>query len=228
MKKTLIMVLCCLSTFFVDSYIESHVNYVQSQSDSGETVDATGRDLRGAQLTNLQADGGDFRQVTAQPCEQNSSNTTLGVCIPGQTTNMSNGIFSNVDFTNSVFRYVDFAGATFTNATAYNVDFTGSYFVGADLSGLQLVTTDTALAMLNLSSDDDDSDPVTEDDLAAADAADVALCTATSFCNAVMPDGTVCTADLSVWTDASSGQVIACGCDLSLGVDSSDDTTADA
>jgi uncharacterized protein YjbI with pentapeptide repeats len=138
---------------------------------------------------------------------------------------MSNAVFTGGDLSNGVFRYVDFAGAHFGNVTAYNTDFTGSYFVGADFTGLNVVSTDIAVKMLNTPSDDesdDDSTPLTADDLASADPEDVALCTGTTFCNAIMPDGTKCTDDLSVWTDPNSGQVFACGCNLSNGTSSSD------
>lgn len=224
MKKNIVLLfLCCFGIFSIKSYIDFHVKDVQKQSDSGSAISATNKDLRGAQLLNLQAEDGDFRQTKAQPCEQNDDNSTLGVCIPGQTTNMSSGVFTRANFTNSVFRYVDFAGAKFNNVTAYNTDFSGSYFVGADFTGIKVVNNDAALAMANLSAESDEV-AMTQDDLDSADPEDVALLTSTAFCNAIMPDGTKCTSDLSVWKDASTGQVIACGCDLLNGESNSENS----
>jgi uncharacterized protein YjbI with pentapeptide repeats len=219
-KNIFILLLCCLNSFFSYCYIESRVTIIQNQSDSGQKIQASNSDLRGAQLINLKGDNGNFMQVKAQPCEQEDDDVNPGICIAGQTTNMSNGSFISADFTNSTFRHVDFAGSNFTNAIAYNADFSGSYFYKANLTGIQLVSSDIALKMLNISSDETSS-LTTAADLAAADPSDVAQLTATSFCNATMPDGQICDDALSLWTDTSSGQIISCGCNLSTGVDDS-------
>ena len=224
MKNNIFMLLLCsLTAGVLYGYIASHVNYAQNRSDKGKKVVVAGRDLRGAQLPSLNAANGNFKGTYAQPCViSDDSLNAPGVCISGQTTTMTNSDFTGANFFNSVFRYTDFENSVFKNATAYNADFTSAYFKGCDFTNFNVVDLQATLTVLNQDVTDD-SDMTTMDDLESADPADLAVYATTTFCNATMPDGTVCSDDLGTWTDSTSGASYACNCSTST---SDDDSSA--
>ena len=195
MKKNIIIVLVAIvSVFTLRGYLESNRTDILNKSASGEIVQASKYDLRGANLSGLKAPGGNFFGARFQRYASGSNGKTLGY-----PTDLSNADLTGADFSSSDASYVFFENAILKNMKAVNTNFTGSYFKGADLTGMQLVDLDL---VSQVTSEDTDSS-------SGSTSSDYQL---TVFCNAVMPDGTICSG--TSWTD-SQGNIFKCNCPTS-------------
>ena len=203
MKKNIIIVLVAIvSVFTLRGYLESNRTDILNKSASGEIVQASKYDLRGANLSGLKAPGGNFFGARFQRYASGSNGKTLGY-----PTDLSNADLTGADFSSSDASYVFFENAILKNMKAVNTNFTGSYFKGADLTGMQLVDLDLIDTV-----NDDSSDASNDDSTDSSSGSSTSDYQLTVFCNAVMPDGTICSG--TSWTDPE-GNIFKCNCPTS-------------
>ena len=233
-KNTLLILL--LASFMVHGYISKQVDFIKKQANSG-IVHASRTDLRGANLKGLQAPGGIFVGAIFQPCVQNSSNSTLG-CVPNQKTDLSGADLTGADLSSVNAESVNFTNAILNDAFLFNSNFTQANFTGASWKNVVVVDLSIILKSNSSSTEDNGSGSsattdelktiaaMTYDDLKNLDATtyneNVSSYQVTTFCNATMPDGVICSGDS--WTD-SSGKIFKCNCKAESSADATTETT---
>ena len=193
MKKNIIIVLVAIvSVFTLHGYLESSRTDVLNKSASGEIVQASKYDLRGANLSGLKAPRGNFFGARFQRYAS------------GYPADLSKADLTGADFSSADASYVFFENAILKNMKAVNTNFTGCYFKGADLTGMQLVDLDLIDTV-----NDDSSDASNDDSTDSSSGSSTSDYQLTVFCNAVMPDGTICSG--TSWTDPE-GNIFKCNC----------------
>jgi uncharacterized protein YjbI with pentapeptide repeats len=204
-KNKIVLLMVSVVSFIAHGYVYKQVEFIKKQALAAK-VRASNTDLRGAPLSGLQAAGGNFVGAVFHKCNQNDNNDVLGYCVPGQEADLSGADLTGADFTNTNLQSVNFKGATLDNTIFLNTSCAEADFTGVSWSGITVV--DKKMVLSN-------NPDLTEDDLKDADLSSYQM---TIFCNATMPDGTVCSGDS--WTDPD-GNIFMCNCQSD---DSSDDT----
>ncbi len=179
--KQLVSLSFLITSMPIFGYIPVQAKILQEYADPIKTakpINASGLDIRGANLGQLFFTGGGLSGVHAEPCQAGQTHSKFAVCHPRMATNLvgskflgvnlassnfSNALLSSVDFTGSILWKVVLAGADLRNTIWDNARVLFTIFTNANLTG--------AKGLENL-----------QDDFPGA----------TTFCNATMPDGTIC------------------------------------
>ena len=123
---------------FLFGYNEVHVNTLLQQVESGDVLNASGCDFRGAGtlLQGVKIPSGSILSGANFGICKSSKSQTGCVCIPNQVTDLTEVVFKDVElvsvnFEKAMLKKANFSGANLMNANFSNADLRGANFKGA-------------------------------------------------------------------------------------------------
>lgn len=171
------------------AYVPVYKQALQEYVDPMKTQSAskiTRADLRGANIGKIVMKGGSFSGVRAEKCQPGDNSSKYAVCVPTNPTIFANSQFLNVNLSGSNFSEAVMSGVNFTGSNAWKAIFRGADLRNTKWTNVRVNFTDFSGANLTGAT----GLQTLQDDAPGS----------TCFCNATMPDGTVCTSG-TVWNN---------------------------
>ncbi len=187
--KQILSISCLMLSIPVFGYIPIYKNTLKEYVDPIKTqtpIRASGVDIRGANIGKILLKGGTFSGVHAEKCEAGPKKSNFSICSPTVPTSLANSKFLSVNLSSS----------NFSDALMSNVDFTGSNVSNSIFKGTDLRNTVWSNVRVNFTN-------FMNANLTGAKGLETLqddLPGATTFCNATMPDGTVCSTG-TIWNN---------------------------
>ena len=187
--QKILSISCLMLSMPVFGYISIYKNALREYVDPIKTqtpINASGVDIRGANIGKITLTGGTFSGVHAEKCAAGDKKSKFSICRPTIPTSLANAKLLSVNLSSSNFSDALMSGVDFTGSNASN-----SIFRGADLrntiwNNVRVNLTDFTSANLTGAKGLE----TLQDDLPGG----------TMFCNATMPDGTVCS-EGTIWNN---------------------------
>jgi len=187
--KVSIMISFLLVSMQVFAYIPVFKTTLKEYADPIKTqnpISASGVDIRGANVGKIMLTGGTFSGVHAEKCVRSANQSKFSVCHPTIATNLADSKFLSVNLSSS----------NFSDAIMNGVDFTGSNVSRAIFRGADLRNTIWKNVIINFT---DFTNAILLGATGLQTLQD-SLPGTTTFCNATMPDGAICSAG-SIWNN---------------------------
>ena len=193
MNKNIIQVTILISFLIVYApvfgYIPIYKTTLKEYADPIKTqtpINAAGVDIRGANIGKITLKGGTFSGVHAEKCASGDSASKFAICKPTIPTVLANSQFLGVNLSSSNFSDALMSGVDFTGSNAWKVVFRGADLQNTKWQNVRVNFTDFTNANLKGATGLD----TLQDDLPGS----------TTFCNAIMPDGTPCSSG-TIWNN---------------------------
>lgn len=178
-----------LSSTQIFAYIPIYKTTLKEYTDPIKTqspINASGIDIRGANVGKIMLTGGTFSGVHAEKCDAGSKKSKFSICYPTIATNLADSKFLSVNLSSSNFSDAVMSGVDFTGSNASRAIFRGADLRNTIWKNVVVNFTDFTNAILTGAKGLE----TLQDQLPGT----------TSFCNAKMPDGSVCSAG-TIWNN---------------------------
>ena len=193
MNKNIIQVTILISFLIVYApvfgYIPIYKTTLKEYADPIKTqtpINASGVDIRGANIGKINLTGGTFSGVHAEKCVSGTNTSKFAACFPTIPTSLVGSQFLSVNLSSSNFSDALMSGVNFTGSNIWKAVFRGTDLRNTSWKNVRVNFTDFTNANLTGATGLE----TLQDDAPGS----------TTFCNATMPDGTVCSSG-TMWNN---------------------------